>query len=123
MRLLFVALLLVAENAPASGAAREPCVWLKTMAAGTEAAAKLRCQAKATSAGAGVSAHCVARAEVKLRAAFGRAERRGGCGTTGDATTVATLVDTFVSRSGSGIQQLATRPKCALVSMSSETTG
>ena len=97
MRLLFVALLLVAETAPASGAAREPCVWLKTMAAGTEAAAKLRCQAKATSAGAGVSAHCVARAEVNLRAAFGRAERRGGCGTTGDATTVATLVDTFVS--------------------------
>src|SRR5213594_2730727 len=82
MRLLFVALLLVAETAPA---------------AGTAAAAKLRCQAKATSAGAGVSAHCVARAEVKLRAAFGRAERRVGCGTTGDATTVATLVDTFVS--------------------------
>jgi hypothetical protein len=97
MRLVLVALLLVAATPPASGAPREPCTSLKTMAAGTEAAAKLRCQAKATSAGAGVSPHCVARAEAKLRAAFGRAERGGGCGTTGDATTVATLVDTFVS--------------------------
>src|SRR5207253_2304175 len=97
MRLLFVALLLVAENAPASGAAREPCVWLKTMAAGTEAAAKLRCQAKATSAGAGVSAHCVARAEVKLRAAFGRAERRGGCGTTGDEACLDGAIEAFTA--------------------------
>src|SRR5436309_6435286 len=98
MRLVLVALLLVAATPPASGSPREPCASLKTMAAGTEAAAKLRCQAKAaTSASAGVSLHCVARAEAKLRAAFGRAERGGGCGTTGDATTVAALVDAFVS--------------------------
>src|SRR5712692_1965773 len=97
MRLLLVALLLVAGTTPAAGARHEPCVSLKTMAAGTEAAAQLKCQAKATSAGAGVSPHCVAKADVKLRGAFGRAERGGGCDTTGDATTVATLVDTFVA--------------------------
>src|SRR5438093_4919028 len=85
MRLVLVALLLVAATPPASGSPREPCASLKMMAAGTEAAAKLRCQAKATRASAGVSLHCVARAEAKLRAAFGRAELGGGCGTTGDA--------------------------------------
>jgi hypothetical protein len=93
MRFLLVALLL-ASASPA--APREPCVSLKTMAAGTEAAAKLRCQAKATNASAGAP-RCLARAEAKLRAAFGRAERGGGCLGVGDEPGVATLIDAFVS--------------------------
>ena len=97
MSRLLAALLLAAAFAPASAAARVPCVSQKTRAAGIDASTKLRCQSKATSTGTAVPPRCLARADAQLLARFARARRDGDCPSSDDGPTVATLVDGFVS--------------------------
>src|SRR5258705_6809915 len=94
---VLAALLLAAAVAPASTAARVPCVSQKTRAAGIDASTKLHCQAKATSTGIAVPPRCLARADAKLLARFARARRGGDCPSSTDGPAVATLVDRFVS--------------------------
>src|SRR5258705_1534012 len=91
------ALLPAAAVAPASTAARVPCVSQKTRAAGIDASTKPHCQAKATSTGIAVPPRCLARADAKLLARFARARRGGDCPSSTDGPAVATLVDRFVS--------------------------
>jgi hypothetical protein len=97
MSRVLAVLLLGATIAPVSTAARVPCLSQKTTAAGTDAATRLRCQAKAVSTGAKVAPHCLARADAKFLARFARAERGGDCPSSDDGPAVATLVDGFVS--------------------------
>jgi len=97
MSRLLAALLIAATLGPASTAARAPCVSQKATAAGTDAAARLRCQAKAARTGAEVAPHCLARADAKLLARFVRAERGSDCPSSDDGPAVAALVDSFVS--------------------------
>lgn len=58
--------------------------------------AKIRCHARAIRAGQAADPACLAAVEAKFVAAFARAEERGGCTTTGDASTVEAALDTCV---------------------------
>ncbi|HSV06969.1 MAG TPA: hypothetical protein VLI07_10670 [Candidatus Binatus sp.] len=97
MRRALVAVLILAATRSAAEAAREPCLALKTKAAGTDAAAQLRCEARAARRLTAVDSGCLARADANLRAAFAGAARGGGCGPGGGATSVAAVVDAFAS--------------------------
>lgn len=72
------------------------CAVAKIKAAGKEAEAKLKCHSSAFGRGQPVDARCLTKAGNKLLQAFQRAEARGGCATTGDATGIGAIVDQLV---------------------------
>jgi len=74
-----------------------PCVVTKLRATAKELKAKIRCHARATRGGGAPDPACLDRAEGSLSAAFAKAELRGACATTGDATAVGAAVDTCLS--------------------------
>src|SRR5262245_43036843 len=92
------AVALVAAMAGAGGDPALKCSSAKAQAAGKKAAAKLKCHAKAVGKQVSVDPACLSAAEVKFGDAFTKAESKGGCVVTNDATTIEGLVDTFVTR-------------------------
>lgn len=72
------------------------CASAKLKAGSKKAAAKIKCHDKAILTGGAVDPACLGRAEEKFTAAFAKAELKGGCATTGDASAVEALIDGFV---------------------------
>lgn len=72
------------------------CTSAKLKAARKKAASKIACHAKAAARGATPDPLCLGKAEMKFSESWGKIEARGGCGTTGDETSIEASVDTFV---------------------------
>ena len=75
----------------------QACAAAKQKAVSQNAAAKLKCYAKATKGGTAVDLECLQKADAKLEAEFRRAESAGGCTTLGDAAAALALVDDLVA--------------------------
>jgi plastocyanin len=73
------------------------CAATKIKTTAKKAAAKLGCYAKAVGKGVGVDSICLMKAEQKFGAAFGKAETKGGCVTSGDMGAIESTVDGFVA--------------------------
>ena len=100
---------LFAASSPA-----QRCAGAKTKAAGAKVYAKTKCYQKALATGAVVDPACLAKAEQKFVAAFGKAEAKGGCTVTGDAAAVEVLVDACLANFTTAITGDA---KCAAAKM------
>jgi plastocyanin len=74
------------------------CASSKLKAAGIKAMAKLLCNAKAATKNIPVDRACLGKANANLTKAFAKAEKKGGCVTTGDAATVEQAVDALVAQ-------------------------
>ncbi len=83
------------------------CASGKRKAAGKKAMAKLLCYAKSATKNVPVDAGCLGKAEANLEKAFSKAEKKGGCTTSGDAATVEDAVDAIVAQV---VAQLTTPP-------------
>jgi hypothetical protein len=68
------------------------CASKKLKAVGKGSAALLQCRARAAVQSVLVPSSCVEKAQAKIAAAFERAERPGGCATSGDAEAIGALV-------------------------------
>jgi len=110
---LTVAALLFATGrfAAADVTPQQRCAVAKMRATAREAAARLRCNAKAVLNNAAVDSVCIMKAETAFTAAFAKAEATGGCATTGDASAVDVKVDTFVTATYDALAPLG--PFCA----------
>src|SRR5690349_17881823 len=89
-------LALVATGPASASTPAQKCAATKTKAAGKKAAAKAGCQSKAAQKGTAVDASCLMKAETKFSSAFSKAEAKGGCATSGDASTIEAKVDAFI---------------------------
>jgi hypothetical protein len=87
----------VTKFAEAKPTPAEKCAAAKLNAASKKIAAKLRCYQKAVAANGRLHPNCLVAADAIFAAAFARAEARGGCATTGDATAVEMEVDAEVA--------------------------
>ena len=74
------------------------CASSKLKAAGAKGKAMLLCNATAATKNLPVDLACLGKASVNLTKVFSRAEKKGGCVTTGDAGTVEPAVDALVSQ-------------------------
>jgi plastocyanin len=74
------------------------CASSKLKAAGFKTMAKLLCNAKAATENIPVDSNCLGKANVNLTKAFAKAEKKGGCVTTGDAAAVGQAVDALVAQ-------------------------
>jgi plastocyanin len=74
------------------------CASSKRKAAGSKAKAQLLCNAKAATKSIAVDLACLSKAGANLTKAFTKAEKKGGCVTTGDARTVEQAVDALVAQ-------------------------
>jgi len=83
-----------AKGHPTKG---EQCAAGKLKAATKKTAARLACYQRTVAKGTEVSAACLSAATAKFNAAFGKAETRGGCATTGDQAAVEKMVDDYVA--------------------------
>lgn len=86
-----------ATAAHAAATPAQKCAAAKLKAAGSRAAGKLNCHAKAALKGSSVDAECLAKADAKFAAAFTKAEAGGGCIVNGDAASTGGQVDGMVS--------------------------
>ena len=75
----------------------QKCAASKLTGTGKKADAKLKCHSKAITKAVAVDPECLTKAEDKFVQAFGKAEAKGGCTTTGDAPTLEERVDQFVA--------------------------
>src|SRR5262245_15388982 len=104
MALVIAAALGVVTESPLGAApAGARCAASKMNAAGGAAAGAAGCYARALAKGAGVDGTCLAKKQAKLAAAFDRVERRGGCGTNGDAGAIGAMVEAFVDAVAGGM--------------------
>ena len=74
----------------------EKCAAAELKAAGTKAAAKLRCHEKALTQGKAVTSACLAGANARFAVAFAKVEARG-CATADDLAAIEDRVDRFVA--------------------------
>ena len=74
------------------------CASSKLKATGTKAMGELLCNAKAATKNIPVDPDCLGKAGANLTKAFAKAEKKGGCVTTGDAGTVEQAVDALVAQ-------------------------
>ena len=95
--MLALAVLIRADAAVGAVTPGQACAAAKQKAVSKNAAAKLKCHAKATRSGAAVDVECLQKADAKLGTAFQRAESAGGCVTLGDAAAAAALGDDLVA--------------------------
>ena len=79
------------------------CAALKAKGAGIGLAASLSCHAAAARKGAAASPSCLARARGKLQGLFVRADTKGACGVSGDATTIGDSVESFAAQIAPGL--------------------
>ncbi len=98
---VIISILLVLGSPSGAGWAADKagrCAAAKQIAAGREALGNLECFAAAARNARAVSAICLAKQHLRLLKAFSKAERRGGCPTSGDASVIDGEADTFVTR-------------------------
>jgi len=74
----------------------DKCAGSKIKAAGKKASGILGCHSKAATKNTPIDAACTGKVEGKFTSAFGKAEAKGGCNTTGDAAAIEAKVDAFV---------------------------
>src|SRR5215468_1084171 len=74
------------------------CAAGKRKAAGKKAMAQLLCYARTATKNVPVDAACLGKASANLGKAFSKAEKKGGCATTGDAGAVEDAVDAIVGQ-------------------------
>ena len=113
--LLAIVAQLTAAPAAAKTTPEQKCTDAKLKAAAKKGAAKLLCHAKAAAKSVSVDINCLGKAEAAFASAFTRAESKGGCVTTGDASAVETSVNDFVGSVVSALPGGATKAdgKCA----------
>ncbi len=107
---------------PTPHAATDPaagCAAAKRKAVGKCAFETLKCHAEAARRSAFVEPRCREKAEARLAQAFARAEQRGGCATSGDASALQAEVDVFVE---GVVAALPTSPPPTVTTTSSTTT-
>jgi hypothetical protein len=95
--LLALMLVVVAGAGLAGPAPGQKCASSKLKASGKDAYGLLKCWAKAQAKGEAVDLPCLDKAEGKLLGAFAKAEDKGGCESTGDASAIDAAVDAFVT--------------------------
>jgi hypothetical protein len=99
MQWMMIAIAGVVLLAAASQAAHSPgavCAAAKQKATGQKAVSRLKCYTKAMLANVAIDQSCLDKAETKFSDAITKAEAKGGCVNTGDATDLESAVDTFV---------------------------
>jgi hypothetical protein len=89
------------------------CAARKLAASGGAALADLRCHGKAAAKGGAADASCLAGPRQRLGSAFGKAEGRGGCASTGDAGAVADGLEQRARDLADLLRPLDARSKCA----------
>lgn len=109
--------LLLSAAARATGTPAQVCAGAKMSAAGKSAGLKLACHAKAAQRGATIDATCLARATDQLASSFTKAESRGGCITTGDATGISDMIDSSVDAFVTALRPTASENRCASVKL------
>jgi hypothetical protein len=100
------------------------CANAKLGAASRKLAEKLKCYQKAVAGGGTLHSACLARAEAAFAAAFGRAEAKGGCATSGDAAAIELQVDADVAALASALVPITitTTPRTTSTTTASTTT-
>jgi hypothetical protein len=73
------------------------CAVLKRAAVAKKIAARLRCQSKADLKNVAVDPVCLAKVDAAFQKAIAKAEAKPGCLTTGDATSLESTADGFVT--------------------------
>ena len=112
----FVALaLLGGAPAEAKPTPAEKCLSAKLTAAAKKTNAKLACHAKAASKQLPVDPQCLEKAATAFAKAFTKAESKGGCTTTGDASPIEASIDAFVQSTAAALPDGGTKDggKCA----------
>ena len=112
----FVALALFGgAPAEAKPTAAEKCLSAKLTAAAKKTNAQLACHAKAASKQLPVDQQCLAKAETAFANAFTKAESKGGCDPTGDASLIEASIDAFVESTAAALPGDGTKDggKCA----------
>lgn len=98
---------------PPGGVAK--CAAAKQKNAGKTAAAKLGCYAKATKSGGAVDPACLAKAQAKLVAAFGKDEAKApGCGAFGVVGAIGPRIDAFVASVVKGTPAATPAARCCV---------
>jgi hypothetical protein len=110
--LILAAMLGVASARPAPDPAAV-CAAAKLMAGGVGAQAALACHMRAAAGGLPVNAACLTGADRRVAAAFVRAERRGGCATTGDAGGISGRLNRHAAAAAVALRPMTGRSKCA----------
>ena len=88
------------------------CADLKAKAAAVAVYARAQCEAKAVLAGTGADPKCLLKAESKLRASFGKADKKGPC--PGDADAALTGAGTCAA---SLSEAISGDPRCASIKL------
>jgi hypothetical protein len=109
--------LLLSGSAHAAGTPAQSCAGAKMKAAGKSAGLKLACHAKAARRGETVDSSCLARATAKLASSFAKAESRGGCITTGDASGITDMIDSSVGAFVAALRPTTSANRCAGVKL------
>jgi cysteine-rich repeat protein len=92
VRALAVAVAVMITAVPVA-AQSDRCGASKLKATGKKCYAKAKCGAKAAASGEEIDISCMDKAEAKFLSTFSRAEARGGCFTSGDASAIEAKVD------------------------------
>ena len=98
----------------AASTAAQTCASSKMKAVATKLSDKAKCYQKALKKAATVDSACLAKAEQKFATAYTKAEAKGGCSVSGDASTVEATVDACVTAFAAAITGDA---KCAAAKM------
>jgi hypothetical protein len=118
--LIAASVVLAAPNhTDATATPGEKCAVAKLRATSKKAAAKVVCYEKAVLNGQAVDLTCLMKAEAAFALAFQKAEARGGCATTGDASTIEAKVDRFVK---DAVMELPPTPRTTTSSTTTTTT-
>lgn len=117
-RLMLPIMLVATLLATASFAASTPaqkCASSKMKAVATKLSDKAKCHQKALKKATTVDNACLAKAESKFATAYAKAEAKGGCTVTGDASTVEATVDACLT---TFVGAIAGDAQCAAAKMS-----
>ena len=111
---LFASAIAFAIAGPAAALTKDEakCVASKLKAAGKLAQKQLICHSKASKKGLAVDAACLTKAGDGFSSSFAKAESKGGCLTTGDASVVERLVDGSTNITVGSLAPLAVASVC-----------
>jgi hypothetical protein len=105
--------LALAATGHADGTQAQVCSAAKLKATAKAADASVTCHARAAQKGIAAEPDCLAKAGTKLTDAFAKAEAKGGCATTSDASAVDALVDSSVGAYVAALRPVADASRCA----------
>src|ERR1051325_3061527 len=98
LAIALTATLLAGATTHAAGDPLGACASSKRKAAGKKTASKLKCWAKAAKLHMAADSTCLMKAELKFSSSFAKADAKGGCFASNDATTVEGIVDGCVNQ-------------------------